>query len=138
MSPTDTHSGEPNSIKSLAAAVATHAPGSLSEEQYLALSRENPDLFDALLQHQILSIAPKSKARSELSLKQTPFGVLPLSVIESLGIAEKIYSAVISNLEPYCDKCQQVAIPPGNLANTTFPNSGVVAISVVGDDDQFS
>jgi hypothetical protein len=138
MSPTDPHSGEPSSINSLAKAVATHVSGSLSEEQYLALSRENPELFDALLKHKILLIAPKSKARAEPSLKQTPFGVLPLSVIESLGIAEKIYSAVISNLEPYCDKCQQVAIPPGNLANTSFPNSGVVAISVVGDDDQFS
>jgi Zn-finger nucleic acid-binding protein len=138
MSHTKPQAEDSDSIKSLAVTVATHALGSLSEEQYLALSRENPDLFDALLQRQILLIAPKSKARLELSLKQTPLGVLPLSVIESLGIAEKIYSAVISNLEPYCDKCQQVAIPPGNLANTTFPNGGVVAISVVGDDDQFS
>lgn len=138
MSHTKPQAGDSNSIKSLAAAVATHAPGSLSEEQYLALSRENPELFDALLQHQIFLIAPKSKTRPELSLKQTPFGVLPLGVIESLGIAEKIYTAVISNLEPYCHKCQQVAIPPGNLANVIFPNGGVVAISVVGDDDQFS
>jgi hypothetical protein len=106
----------------------------LPDSEYAAAVTRESGLFDQLREAGVLSVLPGLSDRRVGSLKRTPFGVLPTSLMEALGMAEELYEYAITQLAPYCLSCACPAIPPGALDQITVPGEGFLSLSVVDDE----
>jgi hypothetical protein len=126
-------------IERISSQIKPHGLAPLPAADYQALATCDKHLFEGLLGRGMVVIAPRGHVGNKVTLRRTPLGSLPLNIISVLGVEEAIYQWVIDNLAPYCGRCGIVATPPGSIERLELPNeSGVVAISVIEKDQQFS
>ncbi len=118
--------------------IAQGAAAPLSAPAYSAVVTRHPELFRQLRQLGMLPVLPAYAKQTLGRCKQTPLGVLPLSLIELLGVFEGIFDHIIARAAPYCLACSNEAIPPVDIDKFAIPADGFLALVVVDDDNGVS
>ena len=125
-------------LEALQAWLAQGAGSPLSREVYAATATRDGELFELLRARGLLVVSPSPVSPEVAPLRRTPFGVLPHSLLHALGLAEGLCEHVISHLTPRCSQCNCLATPPAAVEQLSLPHGGVIAVSVVDQDDAVS
>lgn len=118
--------------------VAQGAGVPLSDGEYAAAVTRTPRMFGQLCEAGILAVLPKPSLSQVGALRRTPFGVLPTSLMEVLGLADDLFNSAMAQLVPYCSRCACPATPPGRIEHMPVPREGFVSLSVVDDEARAS